>query len=147
MNTACSKPVLVPIAIRRRTYPAAIFTSLLEVKAGFSTVDRIDTACDYCLHTEHAFGYKELPEMPTDLPALRRAVKDNVPMLWVDDEWALQFADFVARVVGIGRRPRVVELHPPFKTDSESGLRDFVGRIGLFVDRLSNRHCWTDVTY
>lgn len=97
-----------------RQYPADIPLHIEEIAAHFD-VASISGNLDKSLHTEYSYGKRKwdtsLVKIYTEIIS---AQKDKVPQLWKNEAWALQFADYISKLVGNSTAPKVIEIHPPF---------------------------------
>lgn len=60
------------------------------------------------------------------LERIKQAHQDHLPKLWFDKAWSSEFAEFVKRLIGDNKAPKIVEIHPPFN--------DYCGSIVEFLD-------------
>jgi len=122
--------MLIPVMYGRLRYPFPITTPLKETAAHFDRPG-IDPGPCYVLHTEYAYGRRQLTScLLADLDVLRRSHADFVPQLWYSAEWAEQFAEFILRITHPFGPPRVIEVHPPF--------RDYCPTVSTLLERYSH---------
>ena len=127
-------PVLIPVKYHHRCYPNGIQPELQEI-AGHMDITSIDTDMPFCLHTEYSYGKRKLcSDLLSPFPSLTASHKDNVPQLWYDPEWAIQFADFIFKLTD-NVAPLVIEIHPPF-SDYTNSVDTFLKRYAVFEQRI-----------
>lgn len=125
-----------------QSYPADIPLHVEEV-AGHFDVERIRHSLKYSLHTEYSYGKRKLEsQLISSFPALVEAQKNGVPQLWKNEEWALQFADFVFALAG-DDAPTVIEVHTPFNDYTD--LDTFIKNYALFEKKILKQYPQTEL--
>ncbi len=118
-------------------YPADVPLRIEEIAAHLD-ITSIGGRLEKSLHTEYSYGKRKLnSHLIAKYPELFDAQKDNVPQLWKNDSWALQFAVFLFEFVGSEPAPKVIEIHPPFNdyTDLSGFVRSYSGFEAKIKDR------------
>ena len=111
---------LIPIIYHGKKYPFGIKSEIEEI-AGHLDKEEINPHKKYSLHTEYSHMKRELnSNLISKYPKLVESHKDNVPELWKDKEWAVEFANFIIELIGNHNDPEVIEVHPPFDDYCES---------------------------
>lgn len=44
---------------------------------------------------------------------LKNSHKNNIPQLWKNKKWAIEFAYFIIDLIGDNEDPEIIEIHPP----------------------------------
>lgn len=115
-------------------YPDEYVSDIKEVAAHFDK-GNIEASEKYSLHTEYSYGKRKFDtELISKFPALVEAQKDGVPQLWKSEEWASQFADFIAQLTADGNPPTTIEIHPPF--NDYCTLDEFIERYRIFESKI-----------
>ncbi len=118
-------------------YPVDIPLSIEEIAAHFD-ISSIGGKLKRSLHTEYSYGRRRLDSvLISRYRELQTAHKDGVPQLWKNEAWALQFADFIFSLVGVGPSPSVIEIHPPF--NDYSNIPEFIKAYSNFEDKIKER--------
>lgn len=108
-----------------------------EIAAHFD-ITHISGSLKRSLHTEYSYGKRHLnSELLLRYPALCEAHKDGVPQLWKNEDWALQFADFLFSLIGNGPAPSVIEIHPPFS--DYTNISGFIDAFSCFEAKIKGR--------
>jgi len=116
---------LLPVQYSYRNYPPGITPHIQEVSGHFDTTS-INPSMPYTLHTEYSYGPRKLNSpLLNNLPTVRNAHKNYVPRLWLGDDWAKEFAEYVVLLVDSNQSPSAIEIHPPFK-DYCPTIEDFL---------------------
>lgn len=122
---------LVPIQYHNRRYPSELFSNIREVAAHFDT-ESIDTSFPCSLHTEYSYGKRRLSgKLMESLPTIRASHRHQVPKLWFNKKWAVEFAEFIKQVAGRNEDVRIIEIHPPFN-DYCNSLANFIELYKIF---------------
>lgn len=117
-----------------KEYPRNIPLRLEEIAAHFD-VWRIEGALGWSLHTEYSYGKRRFDsDIIAAFPEIVTAQKEGIPLLWKNELWSLQFADFIVRLCGKSSRPKVIEIHPPF--NDYTNMREFVQNYSIFEERI-----------
>lgn len=120
-----------------QSYPSDIPLRIEECAAHFD-ITAVRSALRCSLHTEYSYGRRKLDSrLIKQFPAIRSAQKDGVPQLWKDEDWALEFAQFVCALAE-GNNPAVIEIHPPF--NDYIGWEGFIRNYSLFEERILERY-------
>jgi len=131
-------PKLIPIKYRRKKYPDDINATIQEVPGHFDEKDfdkkisQIDSEMQYSLHTEYSFGKRNFNSpvfSELELNALGESL-NGVPRLWYNGKWSEQFFQFITKLVGENRPPKIIEIHPPFRdycADMDTFLESYRG--------------------
>ena len=106
--------ILIPITYHNKKYPLPIVSNIDEIAGNFDK-DSISPSRKYSLHTEYSHMKRKLDnQLINKYPKLKSSHRDNVPQLWKDKEWALEFAKYIIEMVGSNSAPEIIEIHPPF---------------------------------
>ena len=118
-------------------YPVDIPLRIEEIAAHFD-ISSIGGKLKRSLHTEYSYGRRRLDSgLISRYRELQTAHKDGVPQLWKNEAWALQFADFIFSLVGVGPLPSVIEIHPPF--NDYSNIPEFIKAYSKFEEKIKER--------
>lgn len=105
---------LIPITYHSKEYPAEVESNIDEI-AGNLDKENINPVRNYSLHTEYSHMKRNLnTELINKYPKLKESHRDNIPQLWKNGEWALEFANFIIELIGNNNPPEIIEIHPPF---------------------------------
>jgi hypothetical protein len=86
----------------------------------------------YSLHTEYSARPRKLsPDLVKNFLVLSSSVS-GIPRLWVIDDWAIAFAEWLISLIQ-SVPPAVVEVHPPFREDCQD-IYQFLGRFDAFAN-------------
>lgn len=119
-----------------KVYPLDIPINCEEVACNFDTYNLDNSFKSYSLHTEYSYGKRDFKnQVAKNTENLYKAHKDNVPRLWMDEEWAKAFAEFVIINTESAGAPSVIEIHPPFNDYTEN-IEDFLYRYKFFEERI-----------
>ena len=122
-------------------YPADIPLHIEEIAAHFD-ISSIDGKLEKSLHTEYSYGKRKWDSpLVKSYSEILDAQKENVPQLWKNESWALQFADFISSLVGKSAAPKVIEIHPPFSDYTD--IAGFVRNYSAFENRITD--CFPEV--
>lgn len=116
-----------------------IYCAMAEVAAHFGK-EKIDVPNGpYSLHTEYSASKRSIPEkIKNKFPKLY--LDDNeVPRLWVNNEWASEFASWLIEIISNNVPPKVIEIHPPFVEDCEN-IFLFLERVDIFKSKLQEKY-------
>lgn len=123
--------LLIPVKYNNRGYPSNITPKIQEV-AGHFDKKRIAPKLAYSLHTEYSFGKRELKSaLIENFNTLSTSHKDFVPQLWFNIKWAEEFIEFIQRLVGDNKPPKIIEIHPAFDDYCKS-IADFIKIYEIF---------------
>lgn len=110
----------IPVLYKNKQYPQGIKPKMEEVSAHFD-IDGIQPLMDYSLHTEYSFGKREYSNKALEgLDTIKSANRDGIPKLWFNENWSQEFAIYIKRLTKESERPKVIEIHPPFKDYCET---------------------------
>ncbi len=102
------------IKYHSQEYPSDIPLRTEEVAAHFD-ITSADSRLEKSMHTEYSYGKRKWnSDLVRKFPELLSAQKEGVPQLWKNENWALQFAEFIVELAGMKPAPKVIEIHPPF---------------------------------
>ena len=118
----------IPVKFTGRTYPSGITSHIDEVAAHFAK-DSIKTTTPFSLHTEYSAGIRKPSSLTQRFPIICDSYERGIPLLWTSEAWAAEFASFV-RELCKGVPPTVLEIHPPYKTNSD--WQQFFQRFAVF---------------
>lgn len=105
---------LIPITYHSKNYPVGIVSNIDEIAGNFDK-DSINPHREYSLHTEYSHMKRNLDNrLINKYPTLKTSVRDNVPQLWKNKEWAKEFANFIIELIDKNISPTIIEIHPPF---------------------------------
>ena len=122
---------LIPVKYHKKDYPDPIRPLLIEL-AGNLDSKPIDVDQPYSLHTEYSYMKRKLDsELLVGLEELRNANHNGIPQLWKSEQWSIEYAYFIERLIGSSIPPEVIEIHPPF-LDYCSSLSVFWERYLIF---------------
>lgn len=122
------------IKYHSREYPSDIPLRTEEVAAHFD-ITNVDSHLEKSLHTEYSYGKRKLNSgLIKNYPELLSAQKEGVPQLWKNEDWALQFADFIVELAGMKFAPKVIEIHPPFS--DYTNIAEFAIIYAVFENRI-----------
>ncbi|WP_421716550.1 hypothetical protein [Arcobacter arenosus] len=111
---------LIPIIYHNLEYPSHINANIKEVASHFD-VSKLDNKLvnhQFSLHTEYSathrnFSSELINNYPTILSSQSKS-KNSKPILWISEQWAFEFADFIIKLLN-GKVPKIIEIHPPNK--------------------------------
>jgi hypothetical protein len=136
--------IFIPIDYDGRRYPESISPKIKEVSANFD-VPYIRPLKEYSLHTEYSYGRRKFDtNLISSFNTIKESHKDFVPMLWANKKWAEEFSDFLIKLVGNTKPPRIIEIHPPFN-DYCTSLENFIEIYKVFEDRISETYPETEI--
>ncbi len=119
-------------------YPSDIPLRIEEIAAHFD-ITSVYGELKYSLHTEYSYGKRSFKSrMLAYHAAILAAQKGGVPQLWKNEEWALQFADFIFALVGEASDPSVIEIHPPFNDYTD--IEGFIKAYTSFEEKIKERY-------
>ena len=115
---------LIPITYHNKKYPCGIISTIDEI-AGNLDKDNIKPTRNYSLHTEYSHIKRKLENnLINKYEELKKSHKDNIPQLWKNKKWAIEFANFIIDLIGNNVPPTIIEIHPPFN-DYCGSFKDF----------------------
>lgn len=125
-------PIFEMVKYYRKKYPENIALHCEEIAAHFD-VCKIEVKLPYySLHTEYSYiNRKFSSNLYNKDSELTRAQKGGVPQLWKNEQWAIEFAEFILKLTYGKPAPTVIEIHPPF-SDYTDSLETFVTRYKIF---------------
>lgn len=131
---------LIPVCYHKKTYPAPISAELVEMASHMDKASLGRITGKYSLHTEYSYTKRRFDtELIRLFPVLCEAQQNGIPLLWKNEVWAEQFAQFLIRLVGPNHAPTVIEIHPPF-TDYCLHAGVFLKRYKIFDEIISNEY-------
>lgn len=137
-----SNAMLIPVQYSKKKYPSHIRPKIAEVAAHFDK-DEIIQNLPFSIHTEYSYRKRRLDSnLLQKFPTLKSAHRNNVPRLWFNRQWSLEFANFINELVQ-NKEPVVIEIHPPF-TDY-STIDQFLDNYKEFETRILKRWPTTEV--
>lgn len=102
------------IQYRHHKYPNDIPVTMQEV-AGHFDVKEIKPEMEYSLHTEYSYDKRGFTNFNLQkYPDIISSHINGVPQLWKNQKWSKSFAGFIIDITSGIRRPKVIEIHPPF---------------------------------
>lgn len=119
-----------------QSYPDNIPLRIEECAAHFD-VKSVQPSLECSLHTEYCYTQRRFDsDLVRQFPAIISAQKNGVPQLWKDENWAVEFAQFLFSLAK-DIIPTVIEVHPPFKdyTDWPGFIRNYSAFESLVLDR------------
>ncbi len=126
------------IKYHKQAYPKDIPLSIEEIAAHFD-IQKIDGQLKYSLHTEYSYGKRKLNSpLISNFPEIREAQKEGVPQLWKNELWALQFAEFILKLMGMNNQPEVIEIHPPFNDYTD--MKTFIKHYSIFEEKIKEHY-------
>jgi hypothetical protein len=132
--------MLIPVQYHKKEYPPHIRARITEVAAHF---DKEEITQDGLLsiHTEYSYGKRRLDSnLLSKFCTLSEAHLNNVPKLWLNRQWSIEFAGFIKELAK-NKEPVVIEIHPPFKDYSD--IDNFLSNYDEFEKII--RNSWPDV--
>ncbi|HOI76956.1 MAG TPA: hypothetical protein PLI06_05010 [Methanofastidiosum sp.] len=135
--------IFIPIDYDGRIYPVDISPKIKEVSANFD-VPYIRPLKEYSLHTEYSYGKRKFDtNLISSFSTIKESHKDFVPKLWVSKKWAEEFGEFIIKLVGNNRAPKIIEIHPPF--NDYYNLNDFIEIYKVFEKGISDTYPDTEI--
>lgn len=129
------KALLIPVQYRGHPYPHGIKPALIEVPGHFDQSPIHETR-PYSLHTEYSAGARKWDSPALEgLNELVSSRHRDIAELWPSIRWAVEFAEFIRRLIGTGKPPDIIEIHPPFQSRCP-GMEAFLERYGAFHERV-----------
>ena len=126
---------LIPVKYHSKLYPAGIVPKVEELAAHFDKTG-VNPSMNYSLHTEYSYIPRKFDSsLLAEFNVLKLANKDFVPQLWASKEWACEFCEFIKKIVGNNKSPKIIEVHPPFN-DYCNSIADFVEIYKEFEKRI-----------
>lgn len=136
--------IFIPIDYDGRRYPEEISPKIKEIAGNFD-VAYIRPLKEYSLHTEYSYGKRRFDSGAiSNLNIIKESHRDLVPMLWANEKWALEFSDFISKIVGNNTPPKIIEIHPPFN-DYCNSIDDFLKIYELFEESISRKYPETEI--
>ena len=136
--------IFIPIDYDGRRYPEDISPKIKEVAANFDMA-YLRPLKEYSLHTEYSYGKRKFnSDAISNFNTIKESQRDFVPMLWANEKWAMEFSDFIFKIVGNNRPPKIIEIHPPFN-DYCTCIEDFLKIYGLFEESISKKYPETNI--
>ena len=102
-------PKLIPIKYGKKEYPINIKPKIQEIAAHFD-IKKISPVMNYSMHTEYSYMERKNAHMQN---------KKGIPQLWFDEQWVLDFIEFIKNLVANNNPPAIIEVHPPFEDYSD----------------------------
>ena len=135
---------LIPVQYMKLKYPLSIEPKLSEVPAHFDSQQKPPRNGEYSLHTEYSYSKRKFTSPACQgLEWIKKANKNGIPMLWLNQEWVLDFISFVYKFVGENRPPKLIEIHPPF--DDCRSLTDFITLYKKFEEGILAKYPKTQI--
>lgn len=101
------------VKYHKQEYPADIPLRIEECTSHFD-ITTVASDLRLSMHTEYSYGKRNFDsDVIRSFPEIVAAQKEGVPQLWKNEQWAIEFAQFVFALAG-DSTPAVVEVHPPF---------------------------------
>lgn len=126
-----------------REYPPDIPLKTEEIAAHFD-VTVVNGDLKWSLHTEYSYGKRKFNTARiARYSELLAAQKEQVPQLWKNEAWAMEFADFLFDLVGSKSDPAVIEIHPPFNDYSD--ISRFIKIYSFFEEKVKDRFPETEI--
>ena len=116
------------VKYHKKKYPEHIPLLYEEVTAHFDS-EKIDSQLKMSVHTEYSYGKRKFQSMLIqNYPEIIHAQKKGIPQLWKNEKWAIEFADFLIKLLHDKGEPSVIEIHPPFNDYSsiEAFIRVYI---------------------
>lgn len=131
------------VKYRKYTYPQNIPLRTAEISAHFD-IKKIECSLNCSLHTEYSYGKRKLDSsLISKYTELTSANKNNIPQLWKNELWALQFADFISELISENKNLSVIEIHPPFNDYSD--INKFINIYSAFEYKIKSVYPNTDI--
>jgi hypothetical protein len=135
--------IFIPIDYDGRRYPEDISPKIKEVAGNFD-VPYIRPLKEYSLHTEYSYGRRKFDtNLLSSFNTIKESHKDFVPKLWVSKKWSEEFSEFIIKLVGNHRAPKIIEIHPPF--NDYCNLDDFIEIYQVFEGRITETYPETEI--
>lgn len=132
---------LVPVQYHGLPFPKNIQPDVVEVSAHFdkqSLQNDIKRYSRYSLHTEYSATKRKFSHPAlVQYPELANAQENDVPLLWFNEQWAIEFAHFLFDFVNEGPPPDFIEIHPPFNHYCD--IEQFLTRVSVFAKLIKAR--------
>ena len=136
--------IFIPVDYDGRRYPEDISPKIKEVAGNFD-VPYIRPLKEYSLHTEYSYGKRKFDtNLISSFNTIKESHKDFVPKLWANKKWAEEFSDFIIKLVGSNRPPKIIEIHPPFN-DYCNSIDDFIEIYQVFEGRITETYPETEI--
>ena len=124
-------------------YPADVPLRIEEIAAHFD-ITGISGYLEKSLHTEYSYGKRKWDSaLINKYPEIVASQKDAVPQLWKNELWATQFAEFITELVGTGKEPKVIEIHPPF--NDYTNISGFIKSYTAFEQKIREQFPSTEI--
>lgn len=140
---------LIPITYHNLPYPSEITSNIQEVAAHFDIEKLDDSLKNYAfsLHTEYSavkrkFTSGLIQSYPTILASQSDSVRSK-PKLWIDDKWAIEFADFLVKLLN-RKTLKIIEIHPA--NSRKFDVERFLDYYELFEAHLAEHTINTEIT-
>jgi len=131
-------PRLIPLRYRNQEFPDGIEPAMAKVPAHFDVVG-LKASGPYSLHTEYSSKSRKLMSTLVEgLETIKTSHRRMVPEQWISKAWALEFAEFIFRLVGQTEPPSMIEIHPPF-TSSMPTAEAFLDVYEIFETAILTR--------
>jgi len=141
---ALDMPKLIPVEYNGIKYPNCIEPTIQEIPAHFDK-KKIFPEIDYSLHTEYSYGRRKFEsDLVKELDTITSSHKRSVPKLWFNKDWVEEFIDFIKKLVGKNKPPRIIEIHPPFDDYCES-IGDFINIYEIFENKILDIYPKVDI--
>ncbi|MCX8034320.1 MAG: hypothetical protein N3A00_03260, partial [Thermodesulfovibrio sp.] len=108
----------------------------LEEIAGHFDIKDIQPRFNYSLHTEYSYSKRKFdsPHLK-DCNEIKKANYNGIPMLWLNENWAKEFAKFIKNLTSGHFYPAVIEIHPPYINYSET-VDKFLNIYRVFEEKI-----------
>jgi hypothetical protein len=125
-------------------YPFKIDAQVHEVSGNFYKNNKLHVNSPYSLHTEPSFEPKEFnSKIINDLKQIKNAQVGNIPQLWKNKKWALEFFTFIEWLIGTNE-PEVLEIHPPYNDYCKS-FEQFLDIFKVFYNKFKSKYPETKI--
>jgi len=141
---------LIPIIYHNLPYPSGITTANIKEVAAHFDIEKLNDSLEnygFSLHTEYsAVKRKFTSDLIQSYPSILASQSDSMrskPKLWLDEKWAIEFADFLVKLLN-GKIPRIIEIHPP--NPRKFDVERFLDYYELFTAHLSKFNLKTEIS-
>jgi len=128
---------LIPIKYHNLEYPDFIKCKIKEVAGHFDTVSIQENGMKISLHTEYSAVHRKLNSSIIQkyqaIVNSQSASRTSKPKLWINEQWAKEFADFIIEILN-GIDPEIIEIHPP--NNRQLGVHEFFSLYEMFLQKI-----------
>ncbi|SHI78399.1 hypothetical protein [Propionispora hippei] len=135
---------LVLVQYADNPFPQEAPSHVRLAEAHFDT-EAIKETGRYILNTENGYGKRTFssPSLKACSPVLQNH-HNGIPLLWLNREWAITFADLIKKQTQSSAEPELIEIYPPLK-NTVSDLEKFLELYQPFEYEIRSRFTHTDI--